>query len=470
MSTLTQTAKPRVLVFGRHRYFPDFRANVHPLSADFDFSFLTDGYCRGSPDTREAFYSALRRRTRCTELADETIEEVVHRCRLLRNIERGQAEAMAHAMAVTIGAALDRLEPRVVLCHWVDEYVTHLLSILTARRHIRFVSYAQSFFPGLVQLTQTAYGEALDVREPTSAEVVAVRVQITQSGFRQNYSQKRRHTLAGHLRSMLRYAAKRAVFRIKSSVERDPWNLHYAVTSFVADRRRLSEYPSEKDFDGRWRSSLAQRRAGFSQPVIYAPLAYVPESAIDYWVCNRRIIDYEPQLFRILRTLVGAGLTIAVKEHVHMVGARQRQFYQEFRSIEGVISVPPMEDSNEVLSLCDGVLLAGGSVGVEATVRGKPVFSFCDTSYWFTASGAIFLDLNQVPDWPPKILHGIATYHPMNAARVDAFLNQCLRSTLRLGKFGRDWPLIDPDDLRKLLSFAAIDHFPTSHHPPLLTA
>jgi len=58
------------------------------------------------------------------------------------NLDRGDAERRLHAMAAALQEWLDRLNPEAVICHMVDEYVTHLLSLLAQRRGIPFIGYA----------------------------------------------------------------------------------------------------------------------------------------------------------------------------------------------------------------------------------------------------------------------------------------------------------------------------------------
>src|SRR5262249_20454131 len=157
----------------------------------------------GTRDTRRAFYAALRDRQRCAELDDATATDVLARCRLLRNLPVETATGLMHAMARVLSTELDRTRPSAVLCHMVDEYVTHLLSLLAQRRGIRFVGYGYSYFPGFIQVTQQGYGRALKVREPMEAEIDAVLSKIGQREFRQNYVQRGNYTLTAHLKGLL---------------------------------------------------------------------------------------------------------------------------------------------------------------------------------------------------------------------------------------------------------------------------
>lgn len=449
----SRAAKPRILSFCRPYLVADFRANLAAVADEFELDFLTDGRAPGTRDTRTRFYENLRNERRCAELDEATEAEVRARCRLLRNVPAARARALMHAMALVLAHELDSFRPGAVLCHMVDEYVTHLLAILATRRGARFVGYAHSYFPGLLQLTQYAHGGAFDVREPADDEVERILDTIGQRIYRQNYMQRSSYTLARHLYGLARYRLKLAVFRTKSILERDPWNLHYAITPFVVERRRLRDFPRGSDFAADWSKALRELVARSGRPVVYLPLAYFPESTLDYWVRDTRILRYEDLSIEMIRTLARDHVVV-VKEHLHMMGCRDSSFYPRLRAEAQVVSVHPHEYSNDVLAASDAVVLGAGSVGVEATIRDKPVLSYCDSSYWFAASGATALALDDLTSWPAHVGHVLRTHAPLSAAAKHRFIGQCLRSTARPRPGGRRWPFMDIEDLRSVLRLA----------------
>lgn len=444
--------KPRVFVFCRPYLVADFRNNVAPLDEEFEFTFLTDGFCEGTPDTRADFYAALRDRQMCNELSAVDEDNVRTRCRLLRNIDRGQAHALMHAMASVLARRLDEFRPSTVLCHLVDEYIIHLLSLLAEKRSIPFVNYFASYFPGRVQLTEGAHGVPLDVYEPSDAEVREALNLILQPRFRQNYTQRPNYSVWRHFLNVQRYKAKVLVFSLRSLIERDRWNLHYRVTPYVAERRRVRDFPRKSDFHSDWRRRIERLASERGGPTIYLPLAYFPEATTDYWVRNLRMTEYERCLIEIIRSLAGApDGSLIIKEHLHMMGARARSFYSELMSIPNVVSVHPLEHSNELLSMSDAVVMGAGSVGIEATVRNKPVFSYCDTSYWFKPSRATFLNLDDVGSWGEVVRNHLMSGKRSHVTDNETFIRACLRSNVPARGPGRIWPLIDVQALRTTL-------------------
>ncbi|HWX30699.1 MAG TPA: hypothetical protein VNZ53_25070 [Steroidobacteraceae bacterium] len=444
-------AKRRVLVFCRPYLIEDFRANVAPLSGSCDFRFLSDGHCPGVTDTRKRFYSRLGTVSPVRGLNAELELDVLSRCRYLRNLPQTQARNMIRAMASVLSEELDTFRPRAVLSHMVDDYTTQLLSELARLREITYVGYSYSYFPGKVQATRFGNGEPHDLREPGDEEVRATLERISQRTFRQNYLQKDTYTRARHLRAMLRYRMKQVAFAFKAWSERDPLHVHYGCLPYVVERRHWRDFPSPTDFHADWRERIRSASvAAAERPILYFPLGYFPEATINYWIEDRRFLEYERVVLAICAVL-GSRFRVVVKEHLHMLGGRSPLFYRALRDIPGVISVPPLEFSNDVLGMCDIVLMGAGSIGVEAFIRGKPIASICDRSYWFSHARATFVDLSELETWPQILRDAIRAYvEPTEQERFE-FVRQCLRSTMRMQRAGRRWPICEPGDLELAL-------------------
>jgi hypothetical protein len=244
------------------------------------------------------------------------------------------------------------------------------------------------------------------------------------------------------------------VFPLKARLERSPLAVHYEILPYIAEHRRLSDFPSAAMFDRDWRAQLAQaRQARDMVAAVYIPLSYAPESTNDYWISNTKAVHYEAMILDLIRRTAADQITV-VKEHVHMIGCRSRAFYAALRAIPGVINVHPTEFSNLVLAECDLLLLGGGSSGVEAVLRNKPVLTYCETSYWFAGSGATWLDLDDLDGLAGRIAAAINQHRALTDTEKRQFLRQCLASTVALAGYGKRWPLVQPDDMRAVLQAA----------------
>jgi hypothetical protein len=451
-----ETASPKinVLVFCRNYLVDDFRLSLSAVEERFAFHYLTDGVCPGVSDTRERFYARLQSAPPIAGWRPDEEDEAINRCRLLRELPRAKALGMLRSIASVFAEELDRIRPAFVYAQMVDEYVTHVLAELARRRGIAYIGNAGSYFPGHIQITQYWNGSAYDFREPDPAELDAVLKAISENTFRQNYGQSIAYGYGKHVASVLRYHAKRLVFWARGLRERDPLNVHYACLPHVVERRRLGDYPRSALFHADWREKLDALVKANHKPVLYHPLAFYPESTINYWIGNMAMLDYEAVVLTICKTLA-AHFNVVVKEHIHMAGARANSFYEKLIAIPGVVNVPIDAFSNDVVAKADGIVIGGGSIGVEGYVRGLPILTFCNTVYWYQPSRATFLDLSNIAGWPELIAASLRSHTAASPAMVGAFVARCLKSTMRSEGRGQIWPLPRAQDLMAL--FAALE-------------
>ncbi len=441
---------PVVLVFSRAYIADEFRENVSPLKDEFDFRFLCDGKKPGTEDTRARFYHHWANQKTFSGLSQVEIEEVLRRCRLLRNLPRANALRMLHAMAHTLHEYFEANKPDLVLSHLVDEYITHLVSIFAARRGIRYIAYVYSYFSGYVQVLQGRDGSPHKFRTPSQEEIAAICAKYSVGDFRQDYAQRPKGTRLRQLKGILRYNVKLVYFWLMRRIQNDPLNMHYLITPYVAEHRRMSDLPAREQFHIDWREQLASKD-GNGRKVLFMPLGYFPESAIDYWVNDTSIINYEDKTVEMVRVLA-ESFCLVIKEHPHMVGSRNPEFYDRLKDISNVVLVPPEEHGTSLIVQTDATLVGAGSAGVEARLRNKPVFTFCDTSYWFEGSGSVFLPLSRIGDWPEKIADSLREVTATDPMATSRFALECLRSTAHQKPAVGRWPQCDPSDLRDMLN------------------
>lgn len=468
------SGRSRVLVFCRPYLVADFRAMVAPLEARFNFHFLTDGRCAGTQDTRDIFYASLKVRRRSPEIDPDIENDIVIRCRMLRKLDRETAGDLVHAMAIALGVYLDRECPDTVFSQLTDEYVTHLLALLAAKRGINTTQICYAYFPDRMQFFDFTYGVAREgLSSPVLSETRAVLEKLKEIEHRQDYYLRASYSFPRHLKLVLRYFVKKLVFATYGFFERDPWYVHYAIVPYVAERRRIVDFPAGSLFQSDWERALDNAKRA-KKLIVYMPLGFHPESSTDYWIADRRFVRYNETILTIIASFSSHDdVCFAVKEHVHMLGMRGNGVYRTLKELPNVINIPPSVYSNRVLQRSDCVLVGTGSVGIEAMVHDTPVFSFSDTCYWFEFSGAHYLDLDDLAAWPEIIETVVKTYRPKSEGEKLDALRQMLSSTAPNLREGRVWPIVTPDALEAALTKAlsqsspcALFHAPRSVHCP----
>jgi hypothetical protein len=444
--------KPVVLVFVRPYLVNDFRRMTAPLEGSFSFRFFTDGHCPGTEDHRAAFYRLVDSPNCPNILTEEEEAQVTQRCRYLRNLPNPLALRICRAMAVVLSEKIQDIGPAVVLSHWVDEYANHILSLLAKKSQVRHISFAASFFSQYVQFLVGSSGRPFRFRSVDLAEAQRVIETVMKPRFRQNYGIREDYSFFRHLKQIARYRVKQVVFFVRSRIERDALRMHYACLPFIAERRRISDFPTEALFHSDWHRRIGDAK-GAGRKVVFVPLAYFPECSTDYWMDDLSILAYEKTLLSICNAL-SSQYHVVVKEHLHMLGCRSCQFLEALSQLENVSSVPPMAYSNDVINEVDAVIVGAGSIGIEATVRGKPLLTYCPNSYWFNPAVNGILNVSEISDWPEQIHSHLASHSAGSHQAPQHFVASCLESSGGATDGGSVWPHCKPEHLQQALTVA----------------
>lgn len=430
--------KTKVLVYVRE-YFKKVYVPMFDSLKEIEVDYVTNFPTRGMHDIRGPFNVLLQAPTPLEFKLDE--DDIILRCRLLRNVDRSLAVRMLRAMQGTMERILDRSH-HMVFGPMVDDYITHLMVLVARCRGIRYFGVNGSYFEGVTHVTLGSDGSPVAVRSASVTEAMGHLDKISSADFRQNYLQPTAHDFVSHAKRVLRYHAKLLAFPLLKHYRRDPLNYHYIVQPFLGQAKSLSNHVDDSHFHPDWEQQIRQSK----DPLIYFPLGYTPEATTDYWIKDASWIDYEKKVLELARFL-SPRFKVIVKEHVHMLGIRDKRFYKALASLENVVSVPPTVNSNRLLLTYRPVMfIGGGSAGVEATIRKMAVVSYCGNSYWVHASAARQVGHDLMNELPDALMHA-------QPADVDpiAFIQSCLKTTFSFD-FMKSRPL-EGSDKSEILAF-----------------
>ena len=131
------------------------------------------------------------------------------------------------------------------------------------------------------------------------------------------------------------------------------------IRAYQADRLLSSKYVTPKDMSG-------HRYAFF-------PLHTEPE--VSQLLYGRPFVN-QLELVRIIAFSLPADMTLIIKEHPWMIGKRKISTYKKFLNIPRVCFANPSISAREFIVESDLVTVLTSSVGLEATILGKPVLTF----------------------------------------------------------------------------------------------
>lgn len=75
------------------------------------------------------------------------------------------------------------------------------------------------------------------------------------------------------------------------------------------------------------------------------------------------------------------GYKLYVKEHPSAVGSKSNSFYKEIRKVPNVVLISPQESAESLIGKSQGVILLTSTMGLEAVLSGKLVYTLGDPFY-----------------------------------------------------------------------------------------
>jgi hypothetical protein len=136
-----------------------------------------------------------------TEIGADSCQEMIQRCRLLRNIERNFALKLIGAMWQTLEATIDRLKPDVLLSSMVDFYPVDILQRLIEKRGIPFFSLSGGILKD--QTIVTILGEYNFIHELVPADIDRVLTEILTPTFAPSVVASKKYDFTRFLKTKL---------------------------------------------------------------------------------------------------------------------------------------------------------------------------------------------------------------------------------------------------------------------------
>jgi hypothetical protein len=313
--------------------------------------------------------------------------EVITRCRLLRNLNRQLALKTIGAMWLALDAAIEKIQPDLLLSFLVDFYPVDILQRLIEQRKIRFIGLSGGILKDTV--TFSALGEYNFVRQPAPVELDRALAEMMLPTFAPSVVATKKYNFSRFCRTKLKWHARHFLLLLRSLQYGDSLNPEYMTTPKPGDDyyirwqdRKVVDY-----LDTEWDHKL--QAVPFDKRV-FVGLQYNPECSTDYWIRDIRLADWIASLAEIAKVLTENGFTVFVKDHPVMFGLRRADVYERLSKIAGVIFVPYEVRSQQLIEQCKTTFTWTGTIGIQAALAGKcPIAS---TTYYRTEEDFIHLN------------------------------------------------------------------------------
>jgi Capsule polysaccharide biosynthesis protein len=324
--------------------------------------------------------------------AEDTIgadacQDIIQRCRLLRNTEPRRALKMIGAMWLAFDEAVKKNQPDLLVSFLVDFYPADILQRLLKRYGVNFIGLSGGILQDTV--TFSAVGEYNFVREPTVTELDSALSEMMLPTFAPSVVSTKKYDFSRFVKTKLFWHARSWLLSAQTIRNRDALNPEYMTTPKRGDDyyvrwhdRKVVNY-----MDAAWAQKL--QAASFDK-LVFVGLQYNPECSTDYWVQDIRLADWMASLVEIARVLTQNGFTVLVKDHPVMFGLRRVDIYEKLSQLPGVVFVPYEVRSQELIEKCKTTFTWTGTIGIQAVLAGR--CAVVSTTYYRTEQDFIPLD------------------------------------------------------------------------------
>lgn len=295
----------------------------------------------------------------------QEINEIIYRCRLLRNLPNHQAKCMIVSMADSLDNILDEFEPSFVLSFPIDRYVTDILRRLVLERGIPFFEMTPGIFSNTTMFMSAGSLMHFNHEKAPRKKIQEIFTSLSQQEFLPDYIDKnRKYNKFQWLRIFLYFQLRGWVFKIISIIKRDKFNLHYLdAQSFLSHKPKFSDFGIFNLYTKDWKALLDKHDANKR---VFFPLQLFPEASIDYWVRNLDLLDVDNFYIRAAQKFSTKGFIVVLKDHPYQFGFRKLDLIKRLLEIENVIFLPPEVQSNALLKECSHTLNLTGTLGFQA--------------------------------------------------------------------------------------------------------
>jgi hypothetical protein len=422
-----------------------------------DYTVIVSDLPTSDIDITKRYYELLKSvetdRVALDQLGADACDDVILRCRFLRELDRHLALRLIGAMWQTIEELLDRERPDVFLGFVVDRFILDLFDRALTRRGIPYLGITVAIPPDQVMFM--AKGERIALREPGSEEIESTVAAVANDDFVPSYVGSANF---GRVRFAKLYAWRMArflAFEVLLRARRKPYDMRYLSARWpvCGYRVRLRDWKVKSFLSPSWKGDLDA--VPFEKRVFVA-LSVNPEAAIEYWVDDPGLIDYADTLERLAGRLGAAGYTLFVKDHPSQFGFRQVELFQRLAKFPNVAFVPYEVSAQQLINECKTTFAWTGTVGFQAALAGRCAVVASSAYYYVEGLFVPISSIDDIDDLAQRI-ERFEPSLPLAEAR-RALVRHVLRSSAP-GVYStwRGFSPRDPDDVRRIESL--IDSF-----------
>ncbi len=380
----------------------------------------------GTINIVDSFYTNLREND-CASLAIKHLslpvcEEIIRRCRVLRNLKKQRAMSMIGAMWLAIDEVVKTEKPRLVMSFIIDRYVIDILDRVAQSYGIKFIGMTASIFPEHVMFMDR--GKLIALRKPEKNEIELGKKQVLSKNFVPSYVvNNKKFSIKQYWRTFLSFKVRGLAYQFIRYIKQDRLNLHYLdALNYLDHKPRLGDIVVLKHLNQDWEKKL---QTTAREKRVFIGLQLLPEASLDYWLDDLSLLNNEGVVLKICNVLGAAGYTLFVKDHPLQFGFRKRAFIQALTQLPFVVLIPYEATASRLISECPITVTFTGTIGFESVVAGA--CSIVSGAYYADEQHFVhFHNLDDIELLPEKI----DEFHKNNSQISDEAIDKLIENIL----------------------------------------
>lgn len=308
---------------------------------------------------------------------ENTIKDVINRCRTLRIMDHSRAKRIVRRTWNGIDLLFKKKKIDYVFAMSLDNYIGDILFRLANIYDVPVYSFLGSFAEGYVRFTLRGEHNYLH-RDVSEEEAAVLLSKVSKTSY---LPPSETESIQCSLRMNRRWFIRRKTiesiyYPLMKIFNHDPDNARFNMLNLKGIRYRDCVSSELESIFCRLNDITVDRKC-----TVYFPLHFCPEATTDYYLDRpTKKGGYINYILDLLDNS-DSDVQFLFKEHPSMFGKRLLSDYKKILEFPNATIIHPIERSNELLDLVDVIVVDNGTVGVESLIRGKQVLAL-DRSYY----------------------------------------------------------------------------------------
>jgi len=368
--------KKKILFYAINNTFSWWKFFSDSLSDEFETLVITEHKSSKLYSLKNRFYFYYKNQQISSFTKDE-IDNIIDRCRVLRNIDKNKARKMVIAYEYVFEDLFKDNSYSNIISFPIDRYPMDVMNRVAKRYNIDHLEITVSVLNNFSMILKLGDIMSLPISLAKTITKQDAYDQLIDDNYQPNYVNKSKFNMFQWLYSYTYQNLRALAFKSIMLLEKDPLSLHYLDSQmYLSHKVSLKDIRVFKFIKYNYLDIIKKQ----DKTNVIIPLQLYPEASIDYWVRDMGIVDYENFLIHVIQSFSKLGYNIFLKDHPLQFGYRTTEFLEKATLIDNVFFLPYESDINYLMKFCKISFTTTGTIGLQASING--LVSFVTPSYY----------------------------------------------------------------------------------------